>query len=304
MEEKYAIGIDIGGTSIKSGLVSSSGKIIDFFDKETPKNFNSFKKYLDYLINKYKNKGKKIIGVGIGIPGMINFKINKIIYLPHVKYLKNKNIQKIILKKHSLNCFIDNDAHVSLSGLLYFKYKNKTKKTIIMLTFGTGTGSAISIKGKLFSGNKSSVAGLGEMIINPKGRICTCGRRGCLNAYTGSIGIRNIIKDYFKKDFSIEEFFSLIEKKDIKAQKALKEISYYFGLGLANIINIFNPDLIVLGGKLSIFWRYAKRMSLFTMLNNQFGIKKQICNIIISPLGQKTGVLGAASLVFNSERKY
>ncbi len=298
METKFAIGIDIGGTSIKSAVVSREGKILYFFDKKTPDNFDAFSLYLDRIINLYKNR-QNISGIGIGIPGMIDFKSKNLVFLPHIKYLINKRIINQIENKYKLTCLMDNDAHCALSGLLFFKYK-RTDKTIILLTFGTGTGSAIAISGKLYSGNKFSVAGLGEMIIDTNGRLCTCGRRGCLNAYTGAIGIKRIILNNLNQNISTKQLIGLIKTKDIRIKPIVEEISYHLGIGLANIENIFKPDEIIFTGKNSVLWKHLKKMALATFLDNQFGNKKHISTQIkISPFGVKTGVLGAASLVLS-----
>lgn len=292
----YAIGFDIGGTTIKGGVVSSKGIVRDFFSEPTPHGLSEFKTFFKKRTQNFILLNKKIAGIGVGVPGMVDLKTKKLLFLPHLAYLKKFNIPKYLKTFCDLSCLIDNDAHCALEGQLLFNHFNQYS-TVIMLTLGTGTGSAIAIHGELFSGSLHSVGGLGEMIIQKDGALCTCGRRGCLNAYTGSYGIRRLAKQITGHDYSPEILFRLAMRGDKKALSVLQSVGSYLGLGLANIYTIFAPELIVITGSISKAWPLMENSVRNEFKNNLFGNHASNPRIKIAENVNKLGVIGAASLI-------
>lgn len=300
MERKkldWAIGIDVGGSFIKYGLVNNQGQVIGFNQKTTPKTLSPFKILIKEIIRKL-SKIKSVCGIGVGMPGLIDLKKQRVIYLPHLPEISKLNLVKFIEKRFDFPCLIDNDAHCFLIGKLIFEkiYKNKT---VVLLTLGTGTGSAIAIKGKMYSGNKITSAGFGEMIINLDGEKCTCGRQGCLNAYLGE-AIR-------QKNTNLNTY-ELLNKAchgNTMAKQVFNQMGQKLGIGCANIINLLRPDYLVITGGCGKCFKYLKQHFYRSLKKNIFGNSTDIKTVIkISNECIKGGVKGAGGLMIGGKKIY
>ncbi len=300
MERKnlaWAIGIDVGGSFIKSGLVCNNGSISHFSQKPTPQDIFGFKQAMADIVTGLM-KRQPVTGIGIGMPGLINLQTQRVIYMPHLINLTKLDLIKFITTNYKLPCLIDNDAHCFLIGKLVFK-KRYQGKTIVLLTLGTGTGSAIAIKGKMYSGNRISVAGFGEMIIDSDGEVCSCKRRGCLNAYLGEVNRKN------KTCLDTLELKKLCDHGDQTSLQIIKEMGNKLGIGSANIINLLRPDYLIITGGVAKCFRYMKA-SFFESLNQNIfgGIKNTVTKIEISKQYIEGGVLGAGGLVLTGKSVY
>jgi len=309
-----AIGIDIGGTFIKYGLVDDKGKVIELDKMKVEKNYPD--KTLSILSNnvlKLIKKHKcKVDGIGVGMPGILeNGKILDITNLPKWKYL---NISKIIYSKTKIKTHVCNDA--SVAALAEAKFGSaKGVKDVIMLTLGTGVGGGLILNSKLYEGNKGQGAELGHMTIDFNGLKCPCGRRGCVEMYCSATALTNQAKEEMKKnkkslmwklvnnnidkvDASIPFIAEL--KHDTSAKKVIDKYIMYLGETILDYCDIFRPEIIILGGgvanqKKNLTDRVTKYLEKY-----YYGIKGAAKVKIVTPkLGYEAGVVGAASLILN-----
>ncbi|MCM8787368.1 MAG: ROK family protein [Candidatus Omnitrophica bacterium] len=286
------IGIDIGATKIVAGFVSKNRKIIKKLKIKTRADKNKITDDLVFLIKKLdpRNKVKKI---GVGIAGQVDIKSGRLIFSPNMKRLKNfelVNFLKNKLKK-TINIKVDNDANCFAWGEYIFgagkKYKN-----MVGLTLGTGIGCGIVIDGKLYHG-KSFASEAGHIIVDPYKNKCTCGIKGVLEAYSSGKAIEKKYKKITGKNKTAKEIrkYALKDKKSFD-YKICKEAGKYLGIGFASIINMLDPEIIVVGGsiaKSNLILNTAKKES-----KKYIFYKNYKPNIVKSKLGEDAGILGAA----------
>jgi len=272
IRKKYILGIDVGGTSIKYGLVSKQGKLIKFHEVPTPKTKSAILKTLSDIIELQQEQVSKI---GLGLPGKLDLKQGKIIHTPNIK-LSGVAIVKLLQKKFSLPTKIDNDANcftlaeaIAGSGKIY--------NHVAGLTLGTGIGGGIVINKKIYRG--SGHAGrLGHLIID-----CKNGKD--LEGFLGAKKLKLKPLNYYK----------LEKDAKLKKPRAVNFFNHYgevLGFGLINIIRTLDPEIIILGGKQS------RSYSLFKPQMNK--VINQYCSgrtkIVKSKLIDQAGIIGAAML--------
>ena len=288
---KYKIAVDWGGTKTIVALIQNN-KIL-----KKIKRMNNLKKNKILIVNqvvhdiKLVSEGlnkKDIQGVGIGIAGAIDLKKGLVINSPNIKFPKNFPLKKIIENKTKLKVFLENDANVAAFGeFLYYKTKN-----LVGLTLGTGVGGGIIIDGKIDHG-LSSAGEIGHMKILDSGE-CSCGKIGCLESLVSSYGIPRIYKELTGKNKNVFEINILADQGNKAAIKTLKQAGYYLGIGISNVINIFDPELVVLSGSIAnskILVNEAKKIAYKNLVFRYKG------KIIVSENIIENILLGAASLV-------
>jgi glucokinase len=279
---EQVLGIDIGGTTIKAGLVSSSGKIISKLNIPTGTGFDNILKNICSVINHFN---KKYNAIGIGIPGVVDKGVVK--YSPNLPF-KNFYIKKILEKKFNKPVFVDNDANCFVLGEALYG-AGKGNYCVVGLTLGTGIGGGIVINKKIFHG-KGGASEPGHITINFNGPLSRCGNKGCLETYVSK---RGIIKE--SKNIDPRELFILARKGNKKAVKIWNKIGFYLGLGITNIANVLDPNIVVIGGNIANAWLFFSPSMKETIKKHAFikGTK-----VVKSKLGENAAILGAASLCF------
>lgn len=291
------LGIDWGGTYLKAGLVDNKGKIIKkrvYLSKELKKK-EIFIQNLEYFVKDFREE-YPIKGIGIGAPGIIDVKKGFIYYLPNIPGWENYPLRDILTKRLKLPVFIDNDANVfALAEARYGAAQGKLGG--IFLTLGTGLGGAIIINGKLLEG-KTSALELGHVPINLRGKLCSCGSKGCIETYVGSKYLLARYRQLKKNRAKVKEVKYIFERGLQGEREALlvwKEFSYSLGRFLAGMVNIFNPQVIVLGGGLSGAFRLFK--PLVVQVIRKYAMWPQVKNLkLLKAKLRQPGIIGASLL--------
>ncbi len=310
---KYYIGIDLGGTFIKGGIVDDTGKIIISDKIPTEKEKGDKKvalnicKLAKILLNRLNLNESDVVGMGIGVPGMIDRENGNVKFSNNLMW-EDFNIVKNIKEVMNLDIKIANDADVAALGEATFG-SGKDYKHSVMITLGTGVGSGIVINKKLYSGNCSAGAELGHMVIVYGGEKCTCGRRGCLEAYASATALIRETKKAIKEHKDSKMCAVPLSKVDGKtafdyrktdkyAKQVVDNYISYLACGLTNIANVFRPEVIILGGGVC-----AEKDNLIIPLKKIMakeifaGDKGPEVPVIIASLGNSAGLLGAAALL-------
>lgn len=297
------IGIDLGGTKINCALVSQEGKILERYHllSEASKGQTVVIEKIVSCVNKLLEKNKAD-AVGIGVPGPIE---NGIVYTaPNLPGWKEVNIKKILEDKLGIPVFVENDANVFLLGEHKFGCA-KGFPNVVALTLGTGVGGAILSEGKLMKGVSGNAGELGHMVVEANGFSCHCGNKGCLEQYASGSGIVNIAQDLVKKgehstmdEISSEELFNCSRKADPFCMKVIDKMAFYLGVGLSNIVNIFNPELIVIGGGVVHDWDLLSQKATEVMLQKALHHPGEKVKVEKSSLEEDASLLGAAALCF------
>lgn len=279
------IGIDLGGTSIKTGLVSSTGKIIKKYEMPTEAKKGA-KRVIKNIISAVNEvKSGKIAGIGIGSPGPMDYKKGIIINPVNLPF-RNISLKNIIQNKFKIKTYLDNDANCFALGEAVFG-SGKKYENIIGITLGTGLGGGFVTNKRIFHG-RSNAAELGHMTIKFDGIKARSGNDGDIEEYAAARGITRLY-DGKNNPYSI---YQLAMKGDKKAKKAFEKMGNYLGAELANLLYAFDPDIIVVGGKISNSWNFFSKSMNETIRKRYFA---KPCPVAKSNL-KDAGILGAAAL--------
>jgi glucokinase len=298
-----AIGIDIGGTEIKAGIITEKGKILKEIIIETESSCGKNKLIENIKMIIKKLDSKEIKGIGIGFAGDVDAKKGQIIQSPNIPCMNNVFLVKELKKKTRKRIVLQNDA--TLMTLAEALIGNAKKFNVVVgLTAGTGIGSGITINKKIYSG-KNNLTEIGHTVINFNGPQCPCGNYGCLEQYVGIKPLMRLTEirlesfpSKLKKMWPLtpEKVDQAAKKKDKVAVSVLKQTGTYLGIGLTNIVNLLNPDAIVLGGGLSNSGILIKE-AIKEMKKRVFKRAKNT-KIIKAKFGKKAGIIGAALFAF------
>lgn len=282
-----SIGIDIGATKIFFGL--QENKLVKRKKKiATPKTKNKLIKELEENIGALLNP--KVKKIGIGIPGILNYKNGNIIKCPNLKYLNNLNLKKILENKFKVRVFMENDANCfTLAEAVLGAGKNSD--FVLGITLGSGLGAGLIIKDgnriKIQKGAFGSAGEVGHITIKFDGERCSCGNSGCFECYASA-------KFFKQKGLSPKKLFEKAERKNKKALEIFKEYGKNLGIGLSAVANIFDPEVIVIGGEISNAQKYFLSEAKKEIKKRVFSpVSRKKIKIKISKLGETAGVIGA-----------
>lgn len=309
-----AIGVDIGGTSIKGASITDKGEILDRFSLKMDKLATpeiSFGLMCDEIEKFLKDKSYKdeIIGIGLGVPGILDKEKGIVKSSPNMPKWINFKISDFVQKRLHTPVKIVNDASSAALGEARFG-SGKNYHNIVMITLGTGVGGGIIIDDKLYDGLGGTGAQLGHSVIRYKGRPCSCGRRGCLEAYASATALINQAKlmrikypeSELNKVSEIEAktVFDLARSGDKLSLKLVKEYVSYLSEGLLNICNEFRPEVILLSGGVANEGEYLVKKITNYMARHHYGyVNAPKVPVKLASLGYDSGKIGAASLLFN-----
>ncbi len=319
MKKKIVIGIDLGGTNTSIGFVDAEGKCIcessistlaeqgaeKLFERSFAECDRSFKKFeTDF----------EIVGIGIGAPNG-NYYKGTIESPPNLNW-EYVNVLDIVKKYSSLPCAVTNDANAAALGEMLFGAA-KGMKNFILITLGTGLGSGIVVNGELVYGADGFAGEIGHTIVDPNGRECGCGRKGCLETYASATGIRRTVYELIGttnlqselrsisfEQLSAKDIADAANRGDKLALKAFDYTANILGLKLADSIAHLSPEAIILFGGLALagdlIFPLTKRYMEEYMLN----IFRNKVKLLPSALpGAGAAVLGAGALIWNQLRK-
>lgn len=300
----HLIGVDLGGTAIKYGICKSDGTILKEFINDTERNapVDSILQKISESIKdalQYANKKKiEIAAVGLGTPGLVNIDTGYLMgNAPNFKYWRNVEVKKRLESGLTIPVFVDNDANAMAYGESCFG-AGKDFDDLICITLGTGIGGGIIINGELFRGSKYAGAELGHMSIHYNGKKCRCGGIGCWELYASATAmIENyLIKNPKVKSISPREIFKQYKEGNEIAAQVVKDEVELTGAGLASLVNIFNPQRIIIGGGLSEAGQWF--IDQIVQATERRAVKDSFrsVEIVAAQLGNQAGWLGAAAL--------
>lgn len=313
--KEYSIGIDLGGTKILIGLVEKeSGKVVSHIKKKTKKEKgpeNIVRKMVEGVEELLEESGKsftEISSIGIGSAGQIDRKNGIIIGAPNLDCY-NLNLKEILQNKFNIPVFVGNDVEVATIGEQKFG-AGKGCADFVCVFVGTGIGSAIVKNGHIIYGATGTAGELGHIIVDLNGRPCACGAHGCLEAYASRSAIETRIEGALKKGRKscISEYLEegkaitssmirkSIEREDELVTQCVSEASEYLSGGLASVINLINPELIILGGGLIEAVDYFYKQTIKKAKSKSLPVPAEKIRFSKTILGDYSGVIGAALL--------
>jgi glucokinase len=312
----YYIGIDLGGTNIAIGLVDENGRILHkdsvptLRDREYPEIIKDMAMLTLKVIKDAGKDIKDVKSIGIGSPGTPNCKDGILVYANNLKF-RNVPIRAELQKYIDLPVYLDNDANVaglaeSIAGAA------KGVAHSVTITLGTGVGGGIVIDGKVYSGFNNAGGELGHIVIVSDGEQCTCGRKGCWEAYASATGCISQTREAARKNpnslinklvngdldkIDAKTAFDAAKQGDETGKKVVEQYIKYIAEGLANIVNVFMPEILVIGGGVCKEGEYLLKPLREYVEANTYGLDGvKRTEIKVAEMGNDAGIVGAAML--------
>lgn len=314
-ENPLFIGVDIGGTNIRSGVVSPDGTIMKRLSQHTlthegkDRTIERLLALIQRSIDEYPPGTIK--GIGIGAAGAIDIKRGVIVTSPNIPGFKQVALRDIVFERFSIPAVIDNDANAAAYGE-FWAGSGKGITSLIVITLGTGVGGGIILDGLIWHGSGGMAGEIGHMTIVPDGRRCRCGNQGCLEAYASATAIVERAKELIRHSpdttlldmiahdgieglTSLEIFHAALNRNQL-ACEIFREMGKYLGVAIASLLNILNPEMVILGGQLSGAWDLFHPTMEAEVTQRVFDVVAKGMRIVPAGLGDDAGIIGAGGI--------
>lgn len=312
------IGIDVGGTNVKIALVDDKGKII--YSNSVPTyakmgyeyTVNNIKQAIKDLMKETNTTPKDIEGIGFDFPGQVDCKTGVVKLAPNIPGWVNVPIAQMIEDEFHIPTRIDNDVRCAALGELKFG-AGKGCENFICITVGTGIGSGLVINGKVVRGASNAAGELGHIKLQMNGGpICGCGDTGCLEAFASGPSIVAMAQDYIKggKSTKFREMAAAeggeitpymvakaAEEGDPVAKRIFEIVGEYIGIGLTSVINLLNPEKVIIGGGVAEAGDLLLDPIRRTIRERAMVVAGSAVEIVPAELGNSAGVIGASMLI-------
>lgn len=319
MSEKYRVGVDIGGTNVKIALVNKKGEIS--YPKTVPTRAEMGYEYtignitqcIKDLITEANLSTNQIEGIGFGFPGQIDCEKGVVRILPNIPGWIDVPIAEIMQKEFNVPVKVDNDVRcMALAELNYGA--GAGCQNLICITVGTGIGSGLVINGKLVRGASNAAGEIGHIKLEMHdGQICGCGDTGCFEAYASGPSIVALAKEYIAggKGTKYRELAGSVDaitpaivcqaaqQGDVVAKRIFTKMGEYLGIGLASVVNLLNPEKIVIGGGVADAGDILFDPLRKTLKDRAMPIQGAAVEVVHAELGNSAGLIGASLLIDN-----
>jgi len=297
MTASYDAGFDIGGTRLKYGLVDRNGRLVQKGKVRSPEAMADILAVLEQAWFSLRKKAPgPVRSCGFGIAGFYSLKERKILQSPNYPSLSGYPLIPALRTFIDVPIRIGNDANMAAYG--EFKHgAGRGARSLVLLTIGTGIGSGIILGGKLWEGEGGYAGEIGHITVNPEGEPCNCGGRGCLETEASAPRIvRNYQALTGRTDVTdSREVFVLAKAGDAAALESFRKCAYYLGIGLGIVINLLNPEKILIGGGVVSAGRLLLGPAVDEARRRSHRISFAGCRIEKAALGNDAGLVGAAA---------
>lgn len=311
-ESVYVIGIDITVHEIRLGLFNLEAELVRHHlllspVHKTPEAFaETVYKGVHLLVEAEKVKKDHVIGIGVSSPGPVNPKQGKVFSPPNLPLWKEVSLQSLLENKLRIPVKIEKDANVAALGEMWFGI-GKDVSHLVYILISEGIGGGVIINRSLIDNDRFGVGEIGHGTVDMNGPLCNCGNYGCLEVMASGMAI---LKEYRRKlqrnstelhqasaDITYAMLLTALEKQEKIACRTVDESSKILGVGIINVINFFNPELIIIGGKIPKI--YPKMIEIVNEMANQRVIDAFKSNLAIVPgkLQDNVNIMGAAALI-------
>ena len=316
VSERLVIGIDLGGTKIGTALVDSAGTIIAHDYQETHATEGQkavIERMLDgarRVMAQARVNQSQVTAVGVVAPGPLDIEAGVVVAPPNLPGWDRVPLKQLIEDALGITTFLENDANAAALGEYRFGAGRGTEH-MIYVTVSTGVGGGLILDGRLYHGANGMAGEIGHITIMPYGPRCGCGNRGCLEALASGTaiarqarervarGVPTLIADLTGGDperITAKLIAEAASRGDVEAREILAEAMNYLGIGMANLVNLFNPELIVIGGGLTNIGEMLFGPVRRAIDRRAFRTPAQVVRVVQAELGDNVGVLGAAAV--------
>lgn len=289
----YVIGVDIGPRVVRIGTSDLLGHLSNIetfqYDNRLGENL------LEIIIERLKllKEDRNILGIGIGIPGLVDSISGELRFSPNLGW-KNLKVAEPIRDALGLPVVVENNVKAMALGEKWFG-KGKKSNNFVLVYVSLGIGAGIIIDGRIYRGANNGAGELGHTVVSEDGEVCNCGKRGCLETFASA---RAIVKGFKgvpeDEDADIDEIRVALDRGDAKALEIVEKAGYYLGVGISNLVNMFDPELIILSGRVVRLGKALLEPMRKSLESRLFSTDK--VRIELSELGKEIGLYGASAL--------
>jgi glucokinase len=315
---KFAVGIDIGGTKIAAGIMDANAQVLArYISKghagQPPETvIAAAVESFSAVLNQAGAQPGDVAGVGVGFPGHVHGQAGLVLTSSNLPAWDNFPLRDHLQSQLKIPVILENDSNCCGWGEYRFG-AGQGSRYMCYVTFSTGYGLGLVIDDKLYRGATGTAGELAHTVVNPDGAVCTCGKRGCVMAYASGLGIHRMVCERLTEGVptvlrhmcgpqpervSGETVAQAADQGDAVAQEVLAIAGRYFGIGLANVVQMFNPDCIVIGGGLSHIETWLMQPCFQALYENIHPVLANSAKLVRSTLGEEAGMIGAAALVW------
>lgn len=314
---KKLLGIDLGGTTVKFGILTLEGQVQEKWAIET-NILEDGKHIVPDIVESLKHRlalygltKDDFVGIGMGSPGAVDREKKTVTGAFNLNWADTQEVGSVIKKEVGIPFAIDNDANVAALGERWVG-AGANNPDVVFVTLGTGVGGGVIADGNLIHGVAGAGGEIGHIIVEPEdGFECTCGNQGCLETVASATGVvrvaRHLAEEYEGDSLikaaidngetvSSKDIFQAAAQGDKFADSVVEKVSYYLGLATANISNILNPDSVVIGGGVSAAGEFLRSRVEGYFTKYAFPQVRRSTKVKIAELGNDAGIIGAASL--------
>lgn len=292
---EYVIGIDLGGTKVEACLLDRDRQVL-----ERKRVFSEASKGMDHVIGRIAeliqdiSEDKSILAIGLGTPGTYIESEDRIYGSPHTPLYETPGFIQTLRRSVSVPVIVENDANCLAIAEFFASCKGKYHHVMAVI-LGTGVGSGLVLNDRLYRGSRGGGGEIGHTTVNWKGRMCECGRRGCLEAYLSGPSLSRRFADLSGEKLPVQELYKRYLAGDKQAWELFEESVQFLGEAFANVVNALDLDAIILGGGVSNLPIWYEKVP-DTMKRSFFGVPRGTIPLIKAQLGDSAGVFGAAYL--------
>jgi glucokinase len=311
---EFVFAADLGGTHLRVGTVDRNGKICCRQMQPTPqaeKPNEIVRALIDAVhecARKSEAQGGVLSAVSVVVPGTVNVADGVVVKAPNVPCLDGFRLAAALESELEWPVILENDANAAAIGEMW-RGAGQGYCTLICVTLGTGVGGGIILDGKLWRGADGSGGEIGHIGVDPfAGVACTCGSRGCLEVYASATAIVRMTREarprypnsilHNTEDLTSAKIYQAGREGDELAIEVFRRMGVYLGIGLASLINVLNPEIVVIGGGLSNGWELFEKHMHQQVIERAFPIPARRVKIVRAQCGDDAGLLGAARLAF------
>jgi glucokinase len=311
-----AIGVDVGGTKIAAAVVSAEGEILN--EVRYPTQAIPPNRLVGTIAGAITEVGDgfEVGGVCLAVPGLIMASVNTVIFSPNLHEIENIRLDEEIGGRTGMRVTVENDANAAAWG--EFRYgAGKDVEHQVFITLGTGVGGGVITHGVLLRGAQGAGGELGHVTLDPEGPLCGCGNHGCLEAVASGTAIQRRAREFandrptsalgqlaIQRQVLGEDVTRLAEEGDEAAVAVLKETGRWLGIGVAGFVNIFNPEVVAVGGGASRAGEFILGPARREVKLRARSPSRDLAEIKEATLGPASGVLGAAALARGEDGEY
>ena len=319
MKRDYIVGLDMGGTNIRTAAVSKNGEVLLILRAPARANGTATETVANIsaqvlaLQNAARRAGLgRALAIGVAVPGPLNVRTGVVYAAPHVKAWRSFPLRRHLERVLGRAIIVENDANAWTLGE-YWRGAARGCKNVVLLTLGTGIGGGLIVDGKLVHGRSGMAAELGHVGVEADGMPCDCGSRGCLEAYASASGLCGLLKQrlhledeelpaqYLDRggEFSARGLTRAARGGDPLAIEMFEVAGRYLGIAIASFINTFNPEKVVIGGGVAGALPLMRRTMMREVKARAFAAAVAQTRIVKAALGAEGGVVGAAFAAMN-----